>query len=188
MTNYQSKFLILLLIICPSHCHINSNLFTRQAHLQLVKLCREANNTYGFHILLSIVTAFVIIINTIFNIYLCLIDEISPREKYEELARNGILFLYFWVKLAANSWLSTAVCRTVGTKMISYFQNKIDERKILSKLTMKYTHFSQWKVVIWFANFMMNLLLTKKQNPRFVYNLLWSIIRTTNQLNQLIYL
>ncbi|OXU27131.1 hypothetical protein TSAR_012997 [Trichomalopsis sarcophagae] len=83
------------------------------AHLRLVKLCREANNLYGFHILLSIAIAFVMIINKIFNIYVVLNDDdIDEGSKFRTIVRSVNWLIYYIVRNLTSCCLCNTVLNT----------------------------------------------------------------------------
>ncbi|NP_001177464.1 gustatory receptor 51 [Nasonia vitripennis] len=83
------------------------------AHLRLVKLCREANNLYSFHILLSIAIAFVMIINKIFNIYVVLNDDdIDEGSKFRTIVRSVNWLIYYIVRNLTSCCLCTTVLNT----------------------------------------------------------------------------
>ncbi|XP_058804654.1 uncharacterized protein LOC131671885 [Phymastichus coffea] len=83
-------------------------------HLELVKLCQEGNRTYGFHILTSLVVAFTMMINDIFNIYTSLTYSVSNNIKLKEILRSLNWFLYFFIKTTTNCQFYTTVCQSAN--------------------------------------------------------------------------
>lgn len=88
--------------------------FARLVHLELTKLCREANATYGFHTLTSITVAFIMMINNVFKIYLHLKYRIESDVQISDIVINFNWLLYFWMKTTSNSQFFTTVSRSVS--------------------------------------------------------------------------
>lgn len=100
-------------------------LLNRVAHLRLVKLCREANNTYGLHVLVSIVMAFIMILDGSFDIYLCIVN--FQDSKINELIRCVNWISYYLVKTIFLSWFCTSVYKAVRILAVN---TKIWSKKI----------------------------------------------------------
>ncbi|XP_031786745.1 gustatory receptor 53 isoform X1 [Nasonia vitripennis] len=77
---------------------------SKKAHLTLVKICQETDDTFGLHILLSVIVAIITITVSIYHIYM-LVDYLSiSRAIYDNtLLPVCILLIYYYVKIHAIS-------------------------------------------------------------------------------------
>ena len=95
----------------------------RLVHLELVKLCRLAGDTYGLHILVSIVLAFGMMVSNIYSMYNVLT---SSDDKSKEWITKSMITCSNWLaynmyKIVLLSWFCDSVCQEVSVFVLDKF-------------------------------------------------------------------
>ncbi|OXU27136.1 hypothetical protein TSAR_013002 [Trichomalopsis sarcophagae] len=81
----------------------------KQIHLQLIKICQESDNSYGFQILSSILVAIMVITANMYMEYIIVVKLNLPRKfVYRTIIIGSIWITYHIAKLFALSWVCSS--------------------------------------------------------------------------------
>lgn len=86
----------------------------RKAHLTLVKVCQETDDTFGLHILLSVIVAVIAITVSIYHIYM-LVNYLNISQALSDntLLPVCILLIYYYVKIHVISHYCSSTSQEV---------------------------------------------------------------------------
>ena len=90
-------------------------LFYRKTHLELVKICQEADDTFGLHILLSVITSIAVITGSLYHVYILFFNTNISELNFRRIIFNvGIWLIYYFSKIYAFSSCCNEVSNEVS--------------------------------------------------------------------------
>ena len=73
---------------------------SRHVHLQLIKVCQEVDDAYGFQILLSVIVAFAVITGNLYMVYVIWREPyISRNLRYQSVLIATVWIFYYAIKI-----------------------------------------------------------------------------------------
>ncbi|NP_001164461.1 gustatory receptor 58 [Nasonia vitripennis] len=114
----------------------------KEIHLQLISACQEINNTYGLHLLLSIIFAFAVITG---NMYLCYMSSRNSNIPHYILVKtlvvSGIWIVHYGMKICYFS-IVCGCCTENSIKTGDYINEFYDEPSTTNETKLKIRQFN----------------------------------------------